>query len=1427
MSRIRETLADKTLLLTGVTGFFAKALLVKLLADVPEVRRIYVLIRPGASARDPAASVEGRLRREILESSAFAPLRQRYREAFGARVAGKVVPVAGDLSRERFGCDPAALERLAAGLDLIVNSAASVSFDEGLDEALALNTFGPSRLLGLAAAAGGIPLVQVSTAYVCGDRDGLVPEEPPQPGLTPASRRASGAPLDLDRLLDELRRACAEAGRGSDPEAVRRAMVAEGLRRARALGWHDVYTMTKSLGEQLLVRDRGAVPLCLLRPSIIESALREPQPGWLDGLRMADPMIVAFGRGQIRDFPGVASLGIDIVPVDLVVNATVAAAAELLRAGGLSVYHAATGDVAPITVGEFSGGIYEYFARHPFRDRRGLPVRVAPWRFPSLPAFERRYRARRLAPLKAVRRALAAPALAPLRGPLEAVTTARITALEQLLYLADLYGPYTRLACTFDTRRLRALEAALDAEDRARFACDATAIVWRDYVQDVHIPGLKHFVLRLPDVPGAGQAKADGLRAAPPAEAADPAAEARTLRDLLRRGAARFRGAVALEVKQGERHIQYSYEEVARLAALVGERLLAHGVGAGDRVGLLAENRPEWGIAYLGAVAQGIVVVPLDPQLPEAEVEDLLRRTGARALVCTEALVRELSDDALRRLADPAGGVALLDGLRFGCAFPGLDPPARPRGIGRPPGPDDLASILFTSGTTVAPKGVMLTHANFLANVRAVTEFLGATAEDRVLSVLPLHHAFEFTCGFLGPLWVGARITYLPSVGSAQILAAMRERGITMLLGVPRLYQLLAQGVEDRLAAAGPGARRAARALAGLGAVSGMRARRALHWHVHRALGGRVRLLVSGGAALDPELFDRFRAMGFTLCEGYGLTEAAPVVTVNPPALPQRGSVGLPLPDVEVRIENPDPDGVGEIVVRGANVMRGYFGQPELTEAALRDGWLRTGDLGRRGADGYMYITGRLKDVIVTPAGVTLSPEDVEGLYKDLPGVRESCVVGMPRPGGPGEEVHLAVVPGGDAGVDREEILRAIDARSQAGPSHRRVQRVHFLPGELPKTPTLKVKRGEVRRLLQGAAAGEGAPGPGGEGGGRAGASPAEQAMLALLARLVGIPAGRLSPQAHLERDLGFDSLMRVELLAYLDSQRGRPLSEAWAARLQTVEDLLALARREAGRASAGTGAMGPTWRQLLERPGGGPGAAEPVPRPAMFRLALGAARGLLGGYCGMAGDGLEHLPPKGPFLLAANHASHLDTLAVLAALGERADEIALVGARDYFFDRAWKRAILPRALPIIPFDREGDFLEGLRLCREAIGMGRSLLIFPEGTRSRTGALQPFRAGVGVLAVELGIPIVPTAIEGTFAALPVGRALPRRHPVRVTFGPPIVPGPAGGGEGEGDDRTPYARYRDVVDRVRAAIADLLRRGPGSRVPGRGSAAGDP
>ena len=231
--------------------------------------------------------------------------------------------------------------------------------------------------------------------------------------MTPAARLSDGSPLDLDAFLETLWEACRQAAGQGNPEVVHRALVAEGLARARAHGWNDVYTMTKSLGEQFLVRDRGPVPLAIVRPSIIESGLREPQPGWLDGLRMMEPVLVAYARGQLTHFPANPNSPLDIVPVDLVVNGTVAAAAELLRQHGLSVYHAATGDVAPVRFGQTAQYIHEYFTRHPLRDRQGAPVRVKPWRYPSPAAFQRRYRSLRLTPLRAVRDVLGKPSLAP------------------------------------------------------------------------------------------------------------------------------------------------------------------------------------------------------------------------------------------------------------------------------------------------------------------------------------------------------------------------------------------------------------------------------------------------------------------------------------------------------------------------------------------------------------------------------------------------------------------------------------------------------------------------------------------------------------------------------------------------------------------------------------------------------------------------------------------------------------------------------------------------------------------------------------------------------------------------------------------------------------------------------------------------------
>jgi long-chain acyl-CoA synthetase len=673
-------------------------------------------------------------------------------------------------------------------------------------------------------------------------------------------------------------------------------------------------------------------------------------------------------------------------------------------------------------------------------------------------------------------------------------------------------------------------------------------------------------------------------------------------------------------------------------------------------------------------------------------------------------------------------------------------------------------------------------------------------AEDRLVSVLPLHHAFELTAGLLAPLSVGASITYLETLSSETIVAALRETRATVLLGVPRLFELMLEGIHRQVARLSAG-----RSVA-LGALSGAsRAFRALGLSAGRSLsplharfGGCLRAFVSGGSPLPPEVLEGFRELGFTIVEGYGLTETAPVVAVNPLDGARAGSVGKPLPGVEVRIHAPAEDGVGEIVVRGPNVMSGYYRDPEATARVLRAGWFHTGDLGRFDADSYLYLTGRLKDLIVTSSGKNVYPEEVEVELKDLPGVKESCVVGVRARSGGGEEVHLVVVLEGDDTEAAHAAVRAEVARRGARlSSHQRVQRVHFWTAELPKTALLKVKRGAVKARLEGEevepAAGDASLGDE--------QHPVAREVVAVLARLTRVPLPALRADQSLSFDLGVDSLMRVELAVALEAAGGPRLSDEAVQELSTVRDLLELARiAHPGPRRSRRGALRLPSAESGPRTSAGVAilskTTAPIVRATWPLLYLR--------YLDLEVRGRELLPAQGPYILAANHQSHLDAGAVLTALGGESRRLHVVAARDYFFDTPLKGGFFAELMNAIPFDRQGDFAPGLAACRGALEAGDPLLIFPEGTRSPDGRLQEFKAGLGILALELGVPVVPTCIEGTHAAMPKGARFPRRRPVRVTFGDPVDPG-AVAPEG---DALPYERYRAVVEAVRREIALL-------------------
>jgi long-chain acyl-CoA synthetase len=533
----------------------------------------------------------------------------------------------------------------------------------------------------------------------------------------------------------------------------------------------------------------------------------------------------------------------------------------------------------------------------------------------------------------------------------------------------------------------------------------------------------------------------------------------------------------------------YSFREAARAVHAFRLLLEREGVRPGDRVGIQSENRPEWGLAYLAVLAAGAVAVPLDAQLKAQEVGEILATAGARlAVVSTRHRATVEAAAASRTIA-----------LRLVSLDPAADLPHWEEALRLWPdaeagpahgSPGDLAVLIFTSGTTGQAKGVMLSHANILTNVEGVARTIECGPGDRLLSILPLHHTFESTIGLLSPLRVGGSIAYARGLDSKQLREDMATSQATIFVAVPLLYEKLLAAIVRGIDAL-PGPRRwLVRTLLAvtriLRAATGARVGRTLLRAVRVKAGlGRIRMFATGAAPLAPEVFWGFIDLGIPMVEGYGLTETSPVVCLNRPHEPHPGAVGWPLMGVEVRIDAPDGEGNGEILIRGPNVMLGYYGDGAATAEAIRQGWFHTGDLGRALPDGRIAITGRLKNMIATAAGKKIYPEEVEVQLAASPWITEVVVLGGRDARGEREEVHAHVYPDRvaleaharatgrtfDEAFVEATVRAEVDARCEALAPYKRVRKVVVRAEEFPKTTT-----GKIRRLGLGAAAAAAAP---------------------------------------------------------------------------------------------------------------------------------------------------------------------------------------------------------------------------------------------------------------------------------------------------------------------------------------------------------------
>jgi long-chain acyl-CoA synthetase len=837
-------------------------------------------------------------------------------------------------------------------------------------------------------------------------------------------------------------------------------------------------------------------------------------------------------------------------------------------------------------------------------------------------------------------------------------------------------------------------------------------------------------------------------------------------------------------------------------ARAFADRLRAQGVARGQHVAVWGENRAEWIVALWGCLLEGVVLVPIDYRASGEFLERVAAIVDARVVLVGDAVDRSCLGSARP--------VWALSELREGFRRKGEeesfrlktdateaekvradDVAPKPRsetsaatadGVApEPPSEapaataDTVAEIIFTSGATADPKGVVITHRNILANIIPIEREMAKYKKYarpflpiRFLNLLPLSHMFgQAMATFVPPMLPGV-VVFTRSYAPEDIVRQIRSRRISVLVCVPKMLEVLKEHVLRT-------------------APEAADAPVKMHWtkrwwqyrRIHRMFGFKFWAMVVGAAPLDPDLETFWGRLGFLVVQGYGLTETAPIVTLTHPLHSVRGAVGKPIPGVEVRIADD-----GEILVRGENVTSGYFNAPEQTRAAFEDGWFHTGDIGELDATGQLHIRGRKKEMIVTPEGLNVFPEDVERVLNEVAGVTESAVVGASLPGSTAERVQAVIVAA--PGTNLDEVVRQANARLQ---DHQKIRNAALWPGTgLPRTEgTRKLKRKELQQWVTGARPA-----------GTNSRAPDQRGARTVASIIERFAPGRTITSSTTIDELGLSSLERVELMMALEESLQVTIDESRFAAAATVADLEEITRPLASVEESG----GPLPLSGETQQGrAGPTAGEPIDFPAWNRsVAVRALRRaslptwilpLARPFVSLEVRGLEHLEGvTGAVIFAANHQSHLDTPMILQALPHRwRYRIAPAMAKEFFKPHFYPdqfstgarltnslnyylAATFFNAFPLP--QRETGTRQTLRYIGDLIGDGYSVLIFPEGRRTENGEIGRFQPGVGMIAARLDVPVVPVRLEGLDRILHHTWKFPKRGRARVLFGAPML-----------------------------------------------------
>jgi long-chain acyl-CoA synthetase len=837
----------------------------------------------------------------------------------------------------------------------------------------------------------------------------------------------------------------------------------------------------------------------------------------------------------------------------------------------------------------------------------------------------------------------------------------------------------------------------------------------------------------------------------------------------------RFPDKVALQIKKDAKWQRFTYQQVQTLALKIGAFLIKEGFKKGDFIGLILENRPEWAIIYLGIMQAGSTAVPFDPQLPAQDLKNLISNCQMRIIFTSYKIFREKFNN---QLIGSLKRIVILDLEKEQdnlIDFSKINQISEENIAWPAVTPENIASLIYTSGTTAQPKGVVLSHYNLCSNLRSIEKLNLWFPSDNILSILPLHHTYAFMATLLVPLCIGAEVTYSNSIKPEDFLNVIKEANVTILVGVPQIFAVLHKVIFERLKE--------------LPFILKLLGSSFIKKKIHHNLGKSLRLFVSGGARLSPKVAKDLSKVGIKIIEGYGLTETSPVVTLNPPEKVKFGSVGLAIPDIAIKILNPDRGGIGEVLIKGPNVMQGYFKQPDLTAEVLKNDWFYSGDLGYLDKEGYLFITGRKKDVIVLSSGENIYPEELEEFFlSKCPYIKEMCILSATEKkfGKEIESLFAVIVPDleyfkikGLINI-REKIRWEIQNLTKDLPSYKHIMGFCITKDTLPRTPLRKIKRYQVRekylkekdslKEVKEAVLSE---------------EDAKILQTELARKIINYVSRELKKKvyldSHLEIDLGIDSLSRVELELGLEALLGIKIPQDFMEKVFTVKDLILNLKNiyapQEGISVVEFKEERKSWSQIIqESPPLEIRNKIKIESSFLDKLLTFIFKQIFGFIFKLIWflkiEGREFIPKDGPYIFCPNHVSYLDGFIVFSSLRfHQAKNTFFVGFADIFEHPVVSWAI--KIARLIPIDPAIHLIEAMQACAFVLKNKKIICIFPEGGRSFSEELQEFKKGIGILVKELNIPLIPVYIQGSHNSWPRTSKFPRPYPLKIIFGKPL------------------------------------------------------